>query len=130
VPDDARPRRWPAAILDIAAIAGFVLAGRASHDETDALTGFLRTAWPFAVGALLGWAIARVRRRPATVWPAGVSVWLATWLGGLALRAVSDQGVAPAFVAVAGVVLAVLLVGWRIVAAVASRRRPDPRRAP
>ena len=43
--------------------------------------------------------------------------------GGMILRALSGQGVQVAFVIVAASVLLLLLVGWRLVAALVARRR-------
>jgi hypothetical protein len=42
-------------------------------------------------------------------------VWISTLAGGMLLRVVSGQGTAVSFVLVAGVVLAVFLLGWRAV---------------
>jgi hypothetical protein len=52
--------------------------------------------------------------------PTGVVVWAVTWAGGLALRGLVGEGLAPAFVAVAAAVLAVLLLGWRALATTVS----------
>ncbi len=108
---------WAAAALDAMCVLGFAAAGRASHAGADGVAGVLRTAWPFLVGCALGWLVSRAWRRPAggaaRVWPTGVVVWGLTWAGGLALRGLAGEGLAPAFVAVAAGVLAVLLIGWR-----------------
>lgn len=111
-------------VVDVAFVLVFAAVGRASHQEGNAVAGALTTAWPFLVGAVVGWALVRVlsRRWPLTV-GAGLSVTVATVVVGMLLRALTGQGTAPPFVAVATVTLAVLLVGWRaVVAWVATRR--------
>jgi hypothetical protein len=123
---------WPVALavgLDAACVLGFAAAGRSTHAEDGGLVGALGTAWPFLVACALGWLVARAWRRPARVWPTGVLVWALTWAGGLGLRGLAGEGLAPAFVAVAAVVLAVLLVGWRgLATTVSSVRRGRARR--
>lgn len=49
-------------------------------------------------------------------------VWAATLVGGMLLRLATGQGVQIAFVVVAAITLAVLLVGWRGIAALGARR--------
>jgi peptidoglycan/LPS O-acetylase OafA/YrhL len=112
-----------AAAADAAAVVAFVLIGRRSHAESDTLTGFLHTAWPFLVGALIGWLAVRGWRAPASIGPTGVSVWIACVAGGMVLRAVSGQGVAVSFVVVASIVLAIFVVGWRVATGLAVRRQ-------
>jgi Protein of unknown function (DUF3054) len=118
----------PAAVLDAAVVLTFAAAGRSSHAEGGGLAGVLGTAWPFLVACALGWVVARAWRRPTLLRPTGVVVWALTWAGGLALRGLAGEGVAPAFVAVAAGVLALGLLGWRGVAMVSSARRRRARR--
>ncbi|MEV0468073.1 DUF3054 domain-containing protein [Nocardia tengchongensis] len=111
-------------VVDIALVLVFCAIGRRSHDEAIA-AGLLRTFWPFGTGLLLGWVIsvavaagregvsAAQRFDGRAVWPTGVIVWLSTLVGGMALRAVSGQGVALSFVIVAATFLALFLIGWR-----------------
>ncbi|MFE3796607.1 DUF3054 domain-containing protein [Nocardia tengchongensis] len=111
-------------VVDIALVLVFCAIGRRSHDEAIA-AGLLRTFWPFGTGLLLGWVIsvavaagregvsAAQRFDGRAVWPSGVIVWLSTLVGGMALRAVSGQGVALSFVIVAATFLALFLIGWR-----------------
>jgi hypothetical protein len=123
-----------AAALDAAVVVWFAAAGRSTHAESGGLAGVLGTAWPFLAGGALGWLVARAWRRPARVWPTGVVVWAVAWAGGLTLRGLAGEGLAPAFVAVAAGVLALGLVGWRglatAVRSVLARRlrRGAPRR--
>ncbi|NUS44280.1 MAG: DUF3054 family protein, partial [Mycobacteriaceae bacterium] len=58
-------------------------------------------------------AAGRERLRGTELVPTGACVWLGTLAGGMALRALSGQGVAASFVIVAAAVLAVFLFGWR-----------------
>jgi MFS-type transporter involved in bile tolerance (Atg22 family) len=99
-------------LVDLLAIVIFALVGRASHAERADLLGLATTAWPFLGGWLLGALAARIWRRPAAL-STGVIVWLGTLVGGMLLRVATHAGVQLSFVIVAGVVLAVFLVGWR-----------------
>lgn len=110
-------KRFAPFAVDFLLVVVFCAIGRRSHDEA-VLAGLLKTVWPFAIGLLIGWAVAvlvaRTARFDATaLWPSGVLIWLCTLGGGMALRAVSGQGVALSFVIVAASVLALLLLGWR-----------------
>ncbi|NQX35034.1 DUF3054 domain-containing protein [Herbiconiux sp. VKM Ac-2851] len=112
-----------AAVVDLALVLLFVAIGRRSHDEGDALSGFAVTAWPFVVGAAVGWTASLGWRRPLAVWPTGVVVWLAAVVLGMLLRVASGQGVQLSFVIVTAIVLGVFLVGWRAIAALVRRLR-------
>jgi hypothetical protein len=110
-------------VIDAVLILVFVLIGRRSHGESATLGGVLTTYWPFFVGLVAGWLVTWAWRRPlAIVWP-GVPVWLMTVALGMLIRTSAGQGVEPAFIAVAFVVLGVFLVGWRIAAIPFVRRR-------
>lgn len=111
-------------VADAVIVLAFAATGRASHGEADPVLGALSTAWPFAVGLVLVWALPLVRRRPLSVWPAGVLVWLGTYVVGMLLRTATGQGTAVPFLIVAASVLGVALVGWRaVVLAVRAARR-------
>ena len=113
-----------AAVLDVACVVVFATVGRASHDQGDVVSGALGTALPFLVGTAAGWALVRWR---SGCWPltfgTGIPVWFCTLVVGMLLRVVTGAGTALTFILVAGVVLAVLLLGWRL-AAERLRRRP------
>ncbi|WP_054815390.1 DUF3054 domain-containing protein [Nocardia arizonensis] len=111
--------------VDLALVILFAAIGRGSHGEA-VVSGLLETVWPFAVGLVLGWAIAFavwLRFVPEThrrsdfdarrAWPTGVVIWLTTVGCGMMLRAITGQGVAASFVVVATIVLALFLLGWR-----------------
>lgn len=71
----------------------------------------------------VGWGVSLGWRRPLAVLRTGVPVWAVTVAGGMLLRMLVGQGTAPAFIIVAAVTLAVLLVGWRALWAVLTHRR-------
>ena len=122
-------RRRPALfalLVDVVLVVVFAAIGRATHDGDvlgPAGSGLATTAWPFVVGLLLGWAVSLGWRRPLAPLRTGLPVWGVTLVAGMLLRAVSGQGVAVAFVVVAAITLALFLVGWRTVAAIAARAR-------
>ncbi|MFW5416511.1 DUF3054 domain-containing protein [Nocardiopsis sp. CNT-189] len=103
-----------AALLDLLSVGAFVAVGRASHAEAASLTGFLGTAWPFAVGLAVGWAAMRAWRHPMRVAWTGVGIWLCTAALGLALRALLTPDGAPlSFAVVTAVFLGGAMIGWR-----------------
>ena len=115
-----------ALVLDAALVVVFAAIGRANHDRGvlgEAGLGLASTAWPFLVALALGWLVCLGWRRPLSIVRTAVPVWVVTVAGGMFLRAVSDQGTALPFVIVATVTLLVLLVGWRLIAAVVRRMR-------
>lgn len=115
-----------ALLIDIVLVVVFCAIGRSSHDETNALTGLLTTAWPFLAGLAVGWiatvGLYREKFDAYLLVPTGVIVWIATVAVGMLLRVVSGQGTAFSFVIVASTVLAVFLIGWRAIARVARKR--------
>jgi hypothetical protein len=121
MPVDNRRRRIRrpliAVLADIVCVIVFCAIGRRSHAEGLTVAGVAQTAWPFLTGAALGWLLIRGWRRPFTVIPTGVTVWVCTVVGGMLLRKATSEGVSTSFVAVASVSTAVLLLGWRAAAA-------------
>jgi len=118
-----------AVALDAVLIMVFVLIGRRNHEEALALGGIAHTAWPFLVGAALGWLATRAWRSPFRLWPTGTVIWAATVGGGMVLRVASGQGVQLAFVIVAALTLAAMLLGWRLAALFVTRRSRRTNRA-
>ncbi len=114
-------RAMIALFADVVCVIVFCVIGRRSHAEGLTVAGIARTAWPFLAGTGVGWLLIRGWRRPFTVIPTGVAVWVCTVGVGMALRKVSSAGVSPSFVVVASVSTAVLLVGWRAAAALFPR---------
>jgi hypothetical protein len=110
-------------VADVIGVLVFCAVGRRSHDEGLDIGGIATTAWPFLAGTVVGWLAARGWRQPTAVAPTGVIVWLCTVAVGMVLRKASSAGVAASFVVVAASVTAVLLLGWRAIAALTLRRR-------
>ena len=111
-----------ALLADLVCVVVFCTLGRRSHDEGLSIAGIAETAWPFLTGAGVGWLLARGWRRPLSLTPTGVAVWLGTVVVGMMLRKATAQGTAVSFIVVASLVTAVLLLGWRAVAALLARR--------
>lgn len=112
----------PAAAADLAVILAFAASGRSSHDEALSAAGIVAVAWPFAAGWAAGAAAVRLWRRPADP-RAAAAAWALAMPVGFALRALSGRGLAPGFLVVACAFLLATLVGWRLLAARASRAR-------
>lgn len=110
-----------AALADAVVIMLFAAVGRGAHERGDVVAGVLLTAWPFLAGAAVGWLASRAWRHPLSVRRAGVVIWLFSVAGGMVLRALTGQTVVLPFVVVAFLSLGVLLLGYRMLAAVVSR---------
>jgi hypothetical protein len=108
---------------DAALICIFAAIGRRSHAETGALLSVLATAWPFLAGMAAGWLISllALRRVPLTVRD-GIPVWLCAVTIGMVLRGLTHAGTAFSFIVVATLFLGAVLLGWRAVAILMSRR--------
>ena len=122
--DDTRRRVRRALIAlfaDIVAVIVFCTIGRRSHAEGLTVAGIAQTAWPFLAGTGVGWLLIGGWRRPFTVIPTGVVVWVCTVVVGMLLRKVRSAGVSSSFVVVASLSTAVLLLGWRGAAALFRR---------
>lgn len=111
-------------------MAVFVAIGRIEHAHGFALAGYVNALWPFLIGLAAGWlltagvsAARRVPWEPQQLWVGAVCVVTVVAVG-MALRWVSGQEVALAFVIVATVSNVLLLIGWRLVVLLASRRTP------
>ena len=118
--DDTRRRVRRALIAlfaDTVAVIVFCTIGRRSHAEGLTVAGIAQTAWPFLTGTGVGWLLIGGWRRPFTVIPTGVVVWVCTVVVGMLLRKVTSAGVSTSFVVVASLSTGVLLLGWRGAAA-------------
>jgi O-antigen/teichoic acid export membrane protein len=110
----SRRNAWPIAILaDAASILVFAAVGRANHGESAGAGGIWHTAWPFLLGAALGLVFTAYQRVAPTAVSTGVRVWVWTLVIGMVVRGSIGGGTPIAFVIVAAVVLAALLIGWR-----------------
>ena len=113
---------WPAIVCDVVCVAVFTLVGTLNHGSATSVGHVAGVGLPFLVALAVGWLAARAWRSPAQVWPTGVAVWVATVVGGLLLRPVFGGGFAVSFGIVTAVFLAVTMLGWRAMDAVARRR--------
>jgi DUF3054 family protein len=117
-----RVRRALIALLaDIVCVIVFATIGRRSHAEGLTVAGIAQTAWPFLAGTGVGWLLIGGWRRPFTVIPTGVAVWVSTVVVGMLLRKATSAGVSTSFVVVASLSTVVLLLGWRGAAAALRR---------
>jgi Protein of unknown function (DUF3054) len=114
-----------AAAADAVAVVVFAAVGRLSHGEPDDLIGLVATAAPFGVGLVAAWASPVVRHEPAS-WRAGAVALVCVAGIGLLLRAGFLGRLPLSFAVVATVSLAVLLLGWRGLAALVSRTAHPP----
>lgn len=117
-------RFLPAIIVDAVFVLVFAAIGRASHNENP--LGFLLTAWPFLVALVVGHAFAAlVPARPRRPWSLGwgLIVWVVTVAGGMLLRLATGDSTETPFIVVAALVLAAMLLGWRLIALLARRYR-------
>ncbi len=105
------------------AVFAFVVIGRDNHDEGLDLNGLFRTAAPFVIGAVVGWAISKAWDKPTDI-RAGLITWACAVVIGMAVRRVFyGDGIAATFIAVATVFLGATLVGWRALYSLVARRR-------
>ena len=85
MPIDSGERTRPALTAlatDVVCVIVFAAVGRRSHAEGLNLAGIAETAWPFVTGAVVGWAVSLGWRRPYSLIPTGVAVWVCTsWWG-------------------------------------------------
>lgn len=107
-------------VIDLALIVVFTVIGRASHTETLDLAGIATTAWPFVTAGAIG-SLASRRMSGGRWWLEGLLCCVITVVLGMLLRGLTGGGTAPAFVLVATLTLAVLLIGWRGIAVLLGR---------
>ena len=116
-------RTVPAAVpTDLVCVILFCAIGRRSHAEGLTAAGVAETAWPFLSGALAGWLIrgagaTRQRSFPPVSpcgWPPSSSE--------CCCAASLPRAQRVSFIVVASLVTALLLLGWRAVAALVVKR--------
>jgi peptidoglycan/LPS O-acetylase OafA/YrhL len=117
-----RVRPAVAVLADVVCVIVFCTIGRRSHAEGITVAGVVETAWPFLAGTTVGWLAVRGWRRPTTLAPTGLVIWLCTVVIGMLLRKATSQGTALSFVVVASLVTAILLLGWRAAVSALARR--------
>jgi Protein of unknown function (DUF3054) len=113
---------WPL-VADLACVLALALGGKSSHEASDSDWVVLVIVWPFALAVGLAHVVLARRGRPAApLWPEGVLVLAVTYGLGMLLRGLSGRGLAPGFLVVAAVFLAVTMLGWRVVVGLVGRR--------
>jgi hypothetical protein len=114
-------RKW--LILDVVVVALFVVLGRETHGEGNALVDIARTAAPFLVALIVGWVAARAGRDPMSM-QTGVIVAVVTVALGMVIRRLAfSDGTAAPFVIVASAFTLAGMLGWRAVIWLVRRRR-------
>lgn len=100
---------------DVVLVLIFAAVGNRTHQSGLAVLDVLTTASPFLLALLVVSAALWPLARPSRLWPDGLLVLVVTVAGGMALRVLLGLGEAPtSFVVVTSVVLAVLLLGRRL----------------
>jgi hypothetical protein len=114
---------WPL-VADLACVLALAVGGKSSHEAGDSDWVVLTIAWPFALAAALAhaWLISR-GRQTRRVWTEGATVLAVTYVLGMLLRALSGRGLAPGFLVVAAIFLALTMLGWRCVVHLIARSR-------
>lgn len=107
-------QRFISLLFDLVLVFGFSIVGRASHGEGLDFAGIWTTAWPFLVACVVGWVVLFLLDDSGFTARDGLIIWLSTWLGGIGIRVLSGDSAAATFIAVAGGMLALLLIGWRL----------------
>lgn len=102
-------------MFDLVAVVIFGVLGRAAHAEALTPEGIATTTWPFLVGLAVGWLVLQVWRAPDR-WRRAIGVVLITVTIGHVVRVfVAGDSTHWTFVTVSLLVIAVLVVGWRLV---------------
>jgi len=112
-------------------VLALAVGGKRSHEPGDSAWVVLAIVWPFALAVGLAHVVLAMRgRRTCRAWPEGVLVLAVTYVLGMTLRAISGRGLAEGFLVVAGVFLALTMLGWRGVAQLATRLRAPRSQVP
>ena len=109
-----------APLIDVLALALFAVLARLAHGGLS-FSSWVDAFWPWTVGALVGWVIIMAAKLGG-LWKQGAVVWVSAIVGGMALWMLVN-GRLPhwSFLIVATVMSALLLFGWRAIAAFTSR---------
>lgn len=111
-------------LIDAVLVVVFSAFGRGAHSEGLGVAQIWGTAWPFLLALLAGWVAVLAMRRAPTAVSTGVILWLTTLVGGMTVRGLSEGGVPHwSFILVAGLVTALFLIGWRLLALAVKKRR-------
>lgn len=114
-------------MLDGVVVVAFVLIGRDTHDEGNAIVGVLGTLLPLGAGLVAGWVATDAVHAP-TSFRTGAGIAAVSGIAGLAIRRlVFQDGTALPFVLVTFAFYLLSMVGWRfIVTRTTVRVRRDP----
>ncbi|WP_238596852.1 DUF3054 domain-containing protein [Corynebacterium heidelbergense] len=119
-----------ALVADLIAVALFALLARIAHNSPEmplSVLGWVNTAWPFMLGTLLGWGIlwfSGARGRSGFDLSSAATIWAATLVTGLVIWGIGNHRIPHwSFIVVAGVMSALLLLGWRLGASLLRRIR-------
>lgn len=122
-PETTQPTRreiiFLAFAIDAVLVTVFAAIGRGEHERAATIVGLFETAWPFLAGLAITWLVARVWRNPLSIVRAGIPVWIGTVALGMIFRLLTGQGTALPFIFVATGTLALFLMCWRGVPALA-----------
>jgi len=111
-----------AIVLDVASVLVFAAIGRLSHGESLDATQLGRTAAPFLAATLMVWVAMIMKPFLESSSRQGLAVWAVTLVLGMLFRAMLGGGVQVSFIIVAGIALGVLMLGWRALAHLATRK--------
>ncbi|MFH0411479.1 DUF3054 domain-containing protein [Corynebacterium sp. L4756] len=110
-------------ILDIVAIAIFAILARFAHPPVT-LGGIFDAFWPWALGALVGWAILVWLFKSQNIWVQGLVVWASAIVFGMIFWAIVNSSLPHwSFLMVATIMSAVLLFGFRAATQFINRRK-------
>ncbi len=100
-------------VCDLVVVVVFVAIGRHTHDRHSSFNDFLRILWPFALSVLLASLVVRRTMKAKTAVAQGAVIAIVTTAVAMALRVLSGQGTAIAFIIVSLVFLGAAMIGWR-----------------
>lgn len=108
-------------VLDVATIMSFVIIGRDTHGIVGDWAQTLRVAAPFLLALSIGIGVTRAWERPTRVLT-GIGISVVTVVVGLGFRKyVFGDGTATTFVILTSAWMFAWMVGWRLVANLATR---------
>lgn len=110
--------------IDAVLITIFAIFGIASHDGQLSFTGIARVAIPFVIPYIVLASVIKPTRLIHNIFPVGIGLWVVTVILGVVLRAaIFNDTSATAFILVTTGVLAIFLLGRRIISTLVTKRR-------
>ncbi len=125
-----RMRRAPSAAIDLAVVVVFVIVGRQTHDEGNAMAAAALTAAPFIIALAAGWLLSSFVRATTPLIEGGLIALITAGAGTFLRRVVFDEGIAFPFVLVTTGFLAAGMIGWRLLRTARSWSRIPPADTP